>query len=100
MADHAIFDVIRAGDAARLQALVAADRAAVNVRSEKGYSPVLIAQYHRKPDSLAVLLAARPVLDISNTASGGAPARVAELLDSDPARLNAHSAHARVPLDL
>ena len=100
MADHAIFDVIRAGDAARLQALVAADRAAVNVRSEKGYSPVLIAQYHRKPDCLAVLLAAGPVLDIWDAASVGATARVAELLDADPARLNAYSADGFFPLAL
>jgi ankyrin repeat protein len=100
MADHEIFDVIRAGDAARLQALVAADRSTVNVRSEKGYSPVLIAQYHHKPDCLAVLMAARPVLDIWDAASVGATARVAELLDGDPALLNAYSGDGFFPLAL
>src|SRR5437867_632736 len=100
MADHEVFDVIRAGDVPRLKALVAADRAAVNVRSEKGYSPVLIAQYHRKPDCLAVLLAAGPVLDIWDAASVGATARVAELLDADPGLLNAYAADGFFPLAL
>jgi uncharacterized protein len=100
MADHQIFDVIRAGDVARLTALIAADRAVVNVRSERGHSPVLIAQYHHKPDCLAVLLAAGPVLDIFDAASVGATARVAELLDADSALLNAYSGDGFFPLAL
>ncbi len=100
MADHQIFDVIRAGDVARLSALIAADRTVVNIRSEKGYSPVLIAQYHHKADCLAVLLAARPVLDIWDAASVGATARVAELLDSDATLLNAYAADGFFPLAL
>jgi len=100
MADHVIFDVIRAGDVARLRALIAADGSVVNTRSEKGYSPVLIAQYHRKPDCLGVLLAARPVLDIWDAASVGATARVAELLDADPGLLNAYAPDGFFPLAL
>ena len=100
MADHQIFDVIRAGDVARLSALIATDRAAVNIRSDKGYTPVLIAQYHHKADCLAVLLAAGPVLDIWDAASVGATARVAELLDSDATLLNAYAADGFFPLAL
>ena len=100
MADHVIFDVIRAGDMARLSALIAADRTVVNTRSEKGYTPVLIAQYHRKPDCLAVLLAAGPTLDIWDAASVGATARVAELLDADPGLLNAYAPDGFFPLAL
>ncbi|SRR6266567_5861374 len=100
MADHQIFDVIRAGDVARLSALIAADRTVVNIRSEKGYSPVLIAQYHHQADCLAVLLAARPVLDIWDAASVGATARVAELLDADATLLNAYSGDGFFPLAL
>src|SRR5207249_11834644 len=69
-------------------------------RSEKGYSPVLIAQYHHKADCRAVLLAARPVLDIWDAASVGATARVAELLDSDATLLNAYAADGFFPLAL
>ncbi len=100
MADHEIFDVIRAGDATRLKALVASDRGAVNVRSEKGFSPVLIAQYHHQADCLAVLLAAGPVLDIWDAASVGATARVAALLDADPTIVNAYSGDGFFPLGL
>jgi len=100
MADHQIFDVIRAGDVARLSALIATDRAAVNIRSDKGYTPVLIAQYHHKADCLAVLLAAGPVLDIWDAASVGATARVAELLDTDATLLNAYAADGFFPLAL
>jgi ankyrin repeat protein len=100
MADHAIFDIIRAGDVARLSALIAADRAVVNTRSDKGYTPVLIALYHRKLDCLAVLLAAGPVLDIWDAASVGATARVAELLDADATLLNAYAADGFFPLAL
>src|SRR5258705_9251831 len=100
MADHAIFDVIRAGDVARLSALIATDRAAVNIRSDKGYTLVLIAQYHHKADCLAVLLAAGPVLDIWDAASVGATARVAELLDTDATLLNAYAADGFFPLAL
>jgi ankyrin repeat protein len=100
MADHEIFDAIRAGDAARLTVLIATDRTVVNVRSERGHSPVLIAQYHHKPDCLKVLLAAGPVLDIFDAAAVGATARVASLLDADPALLNAYSGDGFFPLAL
>jgi len=100
MADPEIFDIVRAGDVARLSALIAADRTVVNTRSEKGYTPVLIALYHRKPDCLAVLLEARPVLDIWDAASVGATARVAELLDADPGLLNAYAPDGFFPLAL
>jgi len=100
MADHEIFDIIRAGDVARLSALIAADRSVVNTRSDKGYSPVLIALYHRKLDCLTVLLAAGPVLDIFDASSVGATARVAELLDADPGLLNAYAADGFFPLAL
>lgn len=100
MADHEIFHVIRAGDVTRLKALVGSDRAVVNVRSEKGFSPVLIAQYHHKADCLAVLLAAGPILDIWDAASVGATARVAELLDADPKLVNSYSDDGFFPLGL
>lgn len=100
MADHEIFDVIRAGDATRLKALITANRAAVNVRSERGYTPVLIALYHRQADCLATLMAAGPVLDIWDAAAVGATARVAELLDADPGLINRYAADGFFPLAL
>jgi len=95
-----IFDVIRAGDQARLKALLAADRQLVNVRNDQGHSPVLIAQYHHKGDLVAVLLAAGPTLDVFDAASVGRTDRVAELLDADPTLVNAYSRDGFFPLGL
>ena len=95
-----LFDAIRAGDVARVRALVAAEPGIVNGRNERGHSPVLIAQYHHQREVVAILLAARPVLDIFDAASVGATARVAELLDGDPSLLNAYSGDGFFPLAL
>jgi ankyrin repeat protein len=95
-----IFDVVRAGNADRLKALLAAQPAVVNARNERGHSPVLLAQYHRKPDVLAMLLAAGPDLDIFDAASVGDTKRVGEWLDREPGLLNAYSADGFYPLGL
>jgi ankyrin repeat protein len=95
-----IFDVIRAGDRVRLEALLAAEPGLVNVRNESGHSAVLIAQYHHKHDLVSMLLAAGPELDIFDAASVGRTARVAELLDRDPSLVNAYSRDGFFPLGL
>ena len=95
-----IFDVVRAGDTVRLKALLAAEPGLVNTRNERGHSPVLIAQYHHKKEAVAVLLAAGPNLDLFDAASVGATSRAAELLDRDPAQVNAYSNDGFYPLGL
>ena len=95
-----IFDVVRAGDTARLKALLATNPRLATVRNERGHSPVLIAQYHHKKEAVDVLLAAKPELDLFDAASVGATARVAELLDRDPSQVNAYSADGFYPLGL
>ena len=95
-----IFDVVRAGDTVRLKALLAAQPALVNARNERGHSAVLIAQYHHKPEAVAVLLAAGPDLDVFDAASVGRTARVAEWLDRDPSLVNAYSSDGFFPLGL
>ncbi|MFN2571471.1 MAG: ankyrin repeat domain-containing protein [Gemmatimonadales bacterium] len=95
-----IFDVVRAGDTAKLQALLKNNPGLANVRNERGHSPVLIAQYHHKRDALRVLLAARPDLDIFDAAAVGRTERVAQWLDQDPALINAYSSDGFYPLGL
>jgi ankyrin repeat protein len=95
-----IFDVIRAGDKARLEGLLAAHPELVDARNDLGHSPVLIAQYHHKADLVAVLLAAGPTLDVFDAASVGRSDRVAALLDADPALVNAYSRDGFFPLGL
>src|SRR5262249_33373978 len=95
-----IFDVIRAGNAERLRQILSTDRSQAATRNERGHSPVLIAQYHRKKDLVDLLLAVEPDLDIFDAASVGRPDRVKELLDQDPSRLNAWSSDGFTPLHL
>ena len=97
-----IFDVVRAGDTGRLQALLAADPRLATVRNERGHTPVLIAQYHDKREAVALLLGVHPPpeLDIFDAASVGDTRRVAELLDRDPRLLSAHSGDGFSPLGL
>jgi ankyrin repeat protein len=95
-----IFDVVRAGDIARLKALLAAQPGLASSRNERGHSPVLIAQYHHKAEAVAVLLAAKPQLDIFDAASVGDAATVREWLDRDPTLLNAYSNDGFYPLGL
>jgi uncharacterized protein len=95
-----LFQAIRAGDASRLSALIAADRSLVNVRNERGHSPVLIAQYHHRRELVQILLAAEPELDIFDASSVGRTPRITELLDGDPALLNAYSQDGFFPLGL
>lgn len=99
-ATQEIFDVVRAGDTVRLKALLAAEPGLINVRNERGHSPVLIAQYHRKNEAVALLLAAKPDLDLFDAASVGDTKRVAALLDRDPSQINAYSSDGFYPLGL
>ncbi len=92
-----IFDAVRAGNTARVQELLSADRGLASVRNERGHTPVLIAQYHHQPDAVAVLLGAEPDLDIFDAASVGRTARVAEWLE---ALLDARSSDGFSPLGL
>ena len=97
---HEIFDVVRAGNTARLKDLLRADRSLATARDERGNTPVLIAQYHGKREAVTVLLDADPELDIFDAASVGRTARVAEWLDRDPALLEAPSSMGFSPLAL
>ena len=97
---HEIFDVVRAGDTARLRELLASDPGLATVRNERGHTPVLLAQYHHKPDAVALLLAGDPALDIFDATAVGRTARVAEWLDREPALLEAQSADGFSPLGL
>ncbi len=95
-----IFDAVRAGNASRVQELLNADRRLASVRNERGHTPILIAQYHHKPDALAALLGAEPELDIFDAASVGRTERVAACLDKDPALLETRSSDGFSPLGL
>lgn len=95
-----LFDAIRGGNLERVRAIVSEDRSLLNRRNERGNTPVLIAQYHRKRDVLDYLLSLDPELDVFDACSVGRTDRVAALLDGDPALLNAYSSDGFYPLGL
>jgi ankyrin repeat protein len=72
----------------------------VTRRNDRGHTPVLIAQYHRQRDIVQDLLARDPELDIFDACCVGRTARVADLLDADPALLNAYNSDGFFPLGL
>jgi uncharacterized protein len=78
-----LFDAIKAGDLARVNALIARDASLAAERDGNGLSAILLARYHFKLDVLQALLAAHPPLDIFEAAAVGETSRVAELLAAD-----------------
>jgi ankyrin repeat protein len=95
-----LFQAIQAGDAERVQALVARDPALAAARDASGVSAVLLARYHHHDDVVPALLAANPPLDAFDAAAVGDVERLGELLDDDPARADALAADGFFPLAL
>jgi ankyrin repeat protein len=98
--EAALFDALRAGDAEVVRTLLAQQPGLAGGRTPQGHSAVLIAQYHRRPELVALLLAAGPVLDVWDAAAVGRSERVAALLEGDPSLVNAYSADGFFPLGL
>ncbi len=97
------FEAVRAGDAAALTDLLAADPALARARDERGLSLLLQACYHKKNDLAEMIRGVAPPLDIFEAAAlpgGGDAARGAELLAADPALAHAWSPDGFTPLHL
>jgi ankyrin repeat protein len=81
---QAVLDAARAGDAARLGALLATHPAAAAAQDAAGDSAFMLAAY-RGHRAAAELLAAHAPLDVFEATVAGDVARLAALLDADPA---------------
>ncbi len=82
-------EAIKAGDAAKVTALVDGDPALLQ-SSENGVRPILLAMYHGKPE-LARLLASRAPVTFGEACALGDTARVEALLEADPSLLNSRT---------
>jgi ankyrin repeat protein len=91
---------IKAGDAARVRALVAAEPALAGARDAGGVSMLLLALYHRRREVAEALREAAPPLDVFDAAALGDIARLGALLAADPAAANAWAADGFFPLGL
>lgn len=83
-----IFDVISAGDAYALRALLADDQGAARLRNASGQSPILWAQYNRNRELAEILIAEVKQLDFFEAAAVGRADRVATLLARRPDRID------------
>jgi ankyrin repeat protein len=87
-----VFEAIRAGDAARLRALVAANAARASLVGDAGISALMFALYHRRQDLVDILLSADPEVNVFDAAALGDAEFVTAILDRYPGFLRARAA--------
>ena len=98
----ALFAAIRAGDAARVQALLEERPELVSTTNAEGLSPLMTALYFNQSAIAQLLLARLPAesLTIHEAAAVGALPRLEQVLADDPAAVNTWSADGFQPLGL
>lgn len=95
-----LFEAVVAGDAQRVQALLAGDPSLSASRDASGVSAILTARYHGRMEIVALLCAAHADLDIFEASALGRASRVREIIEADPSLLAARSADGFTPLHL
>jgi uncharacterized protein len=100
MSQAALFDAIKAGDLDRVKALISADPALVDARSDAGVSAILTAAYGRNKDIANLLVARGATLSLFEAAAAGEVERVEQLLETAAQAVNGYSADGWTPLHL
>ena len=95
-----LFAAIKAGDLARVEALLAADAALANARDEGGMSAVLTAAYWQQPAIVGALLARGAARGVYEAAATGVTARLEAALWDNPQLLDAYAADGFTALGL
>ena len=85
------FTALTSGDLPQLEALLADDSGLLAARTDSGLSPVLLGIYHGQTAAAQLLIERGAVLDLYEAAAAGQLARVAELIEADPAAIDAHA---------
>jgi ankyrin repeat protein len=100
MSSNELFAAIKAGELARVKALLAAKPALAAARDEGGLSAVLTAAYCQQPAIVGVLLDRDPPLNAFEAAAAGVRDRLDDLLRDDPDLLDAFAPDGFTPLGL
>jgi ankyrin repeat protein len=95
-----LFAAIKAGDLARVEALLAADPALASARDEGGMSALLTAAYWQQPAIVGALLARGPRLSFYEAAAAGVTGRLETALADNPALLDSYAADGFTALGL
>lgn len=98
--EQRLFATLASGDAVALNDVVARNPQLAEARDEQGLSAVMVAQYQRRPDLVAVLLGAEPNLEIFEAAALGMTQRVRRFLWERAHLAEAHSVDGYTPLHL
>lgn len=100
MSTASLFDAIKAGDIEQVKAMISADPALVDARSDTGESAILTAVYHRQKGIANLLVARGATLSLFEAAAAGEVERLERLLGADPAIVGGYSADGWTPLHL
>jgi ankyrin repeat protein len=87
----AIFEAVKAGDIDAVRALLDANPALVNARTDSGMTPIVTATYWGRREVADVLIASGAEVDLHTAAALGMTQRVGDLLEAAPALIDRHS---------
>lgn len=90
-ADTPFLEAVKAGDAAKVTAILAEDSALVNARDAQGVMAVQVALYYRHPEIARLLVERGADLDLFAACAAGSLETVRRLLAEDPSRARACS---------
>jgi uncharacterized protein len=94
------FDAIRAGDHAKVSAMLAADPTLLSAKDEKGNSAFVAAKYAHHNDIAVLLVELGIELDLFAATIAGADNRVKQLIDAEPTLVTSYSHDGWTPLHL
>ena len=95
-----LFDAIKAGDLDGVKALLTADPALVDAKTDAGVSAILTAVYHGRRDIANLLVARGATLTLFEASAAGEVERAERLLDADVAAIGAYGADGWTALHL
>src|SRR5947208_3352296 len=95
-----LFDAIRAGDAARVSALLDGDPSLAGARDDSGVPALAVARYNGKTEIAELLLERGAPLDVFLAAMFGNVDNLRELIAADPQLAHTYSADGWTPLHL
>jgi len=99
-AGERLLNAARSGDLAGLSHCLSEHPETLNYRNSLGQGAVLLAQYHRKPEAVKLLLDAGADLSLHEACAAGRLDRIKQLLTDVPRLIDAHSPDGFTPLAL
>lgn len=100
MTTEEFLNAVKAGDVAKVEAMLKAEPGLANARTAKGVHAAVLAVYYGKKDMSALILRHGPELTVHDAATVGDAARVRALVAEDSGRIDSLSSDGFTPLGL